>query len=284
MMHYDESRIYEKILPILFFVAMLIFSGSLTIATAALGVFFPGGIVVSRILAKQKRPTAGMASLFAVFAAYVAVILFVMLIEYGIDLDPESITEPITNEIKLALGDVYSLLQGSPFVAGLTQANFVYTFYITILCSLPTMMGLLILATSALCYWTTKAIICKKERADLEKTQFFGSFDLIRISHMGGVIYTLSSLMATFSSTTNEAIIFGTVTSIMSVVLCYAGASLIAFIMKMKGATPIFRYFIYALIFILCFNSTVRSLLSLIGLIDCFWHLRRFVPPSARYL
>jgi uncharacterized protein YybS (DUF2232 family) len=130
-----------------------------------------------------------------------------------------------------------------------------------------------------------KSILRRKRNVDPESVKFFSSFDLFRVSPAGGAVYLVASILGFLVTTSNAVVIVGTVDTVMNAVFCYGGASVIGFFMKMHGVSNGVRGFVYFLLVALClFVPGPSSILSLIGLFDCFWNVRRFIRPSAKYM
>jgi len=289
---FDPFRIIEKLVPVVFFIAALLLTDSLTAAVFLLGVFFPAGIALSRVLEKRKGFNSGTATQFLVLCIYLMVLFAALLLEYGEGFDPESVFAPFRENLKAFFSEVYALIPKdgltslSPYIEDFpyTERNFVYILYKIITTMLPAYILLNLLGASALSYWTVKSIVYSKYRRDgiPEELKFFGGFDTFRASKAAGAAYTIIALFAIFSMSGAELMALSTFRILLSAVFCYEAVSLAVFALKMHNVPKAARLLAGALLTGMCFFVPVaQTVLALIGLADCFYNLRRFINPSA---
>ena len=287
----DPYGIGEKLVPVVFFIATLLLTKSLALAVLLLGVFFPGGIALANSVRKEKTFNEGVARLFLVLCIYLLIIFGVVLIEYGTDFDPKSIFRPLEDLLKSLLSEVYPFIQKeaalslNPYLIELpyTEENFVYAFYRVITETLPAYMGLILLAASSIAYWTVKTVIYSryKKQSVPEQLKFFGSFDTVRVSRAAGIIYILLSFMIMLATSSFELVVITTFKTLLAAALCYDTVSVAAFALKMYNVPKPVRIFISIILFgIAACSSVAVAVFSLVGLMDCFYNIRRFINPA----
>lgn len=284
---YDPTRgLYEKILPVLFALVAIFVTDSITVTAILLGVFCPGGYILSWAIGSKKNLNSAVAAQVLVYLLYTVVVFVILLGEYG-NFDLDNIIEPFAATLKDTYGQVYDIMAATPYasVISVTKNNFVYDMYMSSLEIIPSLVILSLLLTSTVSYWTAKSILRKQKSIDRKDIEFFGSFDTFHVSKVGGIMYVLLSLIALFVSTHEGIIIVSTLNTALTMIFCYEGLSFIAYVMKLHGASKLVRVIAYAVVFILCILPFgLSSILSILGLMDCLWHLRRFIRPSARFM
>lgn len=282
---YAPSVAYERLLPIIFTVASLLVTDSLTLTAFLLGVFLPGGYMMAWVIGARKKFSNAVSSQFLVYAIYTVVVFLIALGEIS-DFDLDNLIKPFAATVKDMFGQMYDVIVTLPYEGfTVTRDNFIYDFYKTTISLIPSFAAIFYLATGTLSYWMAKSVLRRKRNLDPESVKFFSNFDLFRVSPVGGGVYVIVSILALIVTTTKAAVIIATVDTVMNVVFCYGGASVIGFFMKMRGIGRGVRGFVYFMLIIVClFVPGPSSILSLIGLFDCFWNLRRFIRPSAKYM
>ncbi len=282
---YAPSVAYERLLPVIFTVASLLITDSLTLTALLLGTFLPGGYMMAWIIGSRKKFSYAVSSQFLVYAIYTVVVFLIAWGELG-DFDLDNLMGPFATTLKDMFGQVYDVIVTLPYEGfNITRDNFIYDFYRTTISLIPSFAAISYLATGALSYWMAKSVLRRKRNLDPESVKFFSNFDLFRVSPVGGGVYVIVSILALLVTSSNGTVIIGTIDTVMNAVFCYGGASLIGFFMKMHGIGRGVRGFVYFMLIVVCLLvPTVSSILSLIGLFDCFWNLRRFIRPSAKYM
>lgn len=278
----DEKHIATRIFVLAVFGAALLFFGNLTQAFLLLCLFFPGGLALSSAVRKEYPLNDTVLRMFLAMALSLFLTGGCWLIEFGTDMKLSSLSDPLIAACKEFFGQVYDSLLASGTYAYLlpVRDSFIYSSFQLTVATIPVMISLFLLTVSVPSYWLIKKIYTLMNRTEPDKVRFFGAFIYTRISKTGAVIYMITSILTIFASSGADGLFFSTVESVLTFVFCYAGTALIGFLMKMKGLPSGVRYLVYCLLFILCLLPFgLRNLISLIGFVDAFWHLRRFIRP-----
>ena len=269
------SRLCSQAVVAVFYIITLAVTKDPIPGLMLLLLFFPVGLAVgSCCSARKKLNTAGGMSLL-----YGSVFFLLMFTAYTVfstypDISFTSAAENIKDLIIPEIETAVSSLLGEDLGIS-SEYSYVYSFeYIATLAFsyIPTVIGLWFIGSATVAFWLLKAVF----KAFNQDVSFMGCFSEFKVSRTGAFIYflaTVASVLSMGSALSTTAVNF---TGIMSIVLSYAGISLISFLLDLKNISDPLKYIIIGvLLFLGLMPFGFSYLLSLVGLADAYLDIRR---------
>lgn len=258
------------------FIAVLLFSGSVSGALMFLLMFFPVGSALGIGFRSKKgfNETMALVSLFAAGLGLLALILFVG--EFSDwSFDAKDALSPVFNKMKEFMLESFSAADpavNSLFESkGASLAQFVNTSCLLLVSYIPLIYMGFMLCLAVLAFWMIKAIMIRTDTP----VNFMGRFDGCRISYLGALLYFISTIVMLFSSNSVLGIAIANFSNIMTYVFAYAGISLIAYFLDFKNFSPFFKWAILIFAFAVCLIPTgLLNIISLLGIVDAYWNIR----------
>ena len=268
------SRLCSQAVVAVFYIITLIVTKDPTPGLLILALFFPVGLAVgSGCMMRKKLNSTGAGALIygsvfflIVFAVYA---VFSTYPDVSFSAAAENIKGMIVPEIEKA---IFSIMESDQNIS--SEYNYIYSYeYLASLAFsyIPTVIGIWIIGSATVSFWLLKAIF----KVFDQDVAFMGRFSEFKVSRTGAFVYflaTIASVMAMGSALSTTALNFS---GVMSVVLSYAGISLISFLLELKNVSDPVRYIIVGFLLLVGLMPFGFSyLLSLVGLFDAYLDIR----------
>lgn len=275
-MIYVKQPWIQGIGSLVVFVAAWAISGSASAALLFLLLFLPIGVALGlSFKAKlQLNESVSFAVLNSVVFGVVALLVFIGEFSEG-SFDIKSVLEPIFLTFKDNLQAAFTVNDQS-FVSlfetmGVSVEQYVDYIYLNVIYNIPTFFVCFILFISVIVFWTLKAIF---KRTPV-KVDFMGRFDGCRISPVGAILYSVSTLLYLFSSTTAFGVAVSNFSNVMTYVMAYAGISLIAYFLDFKNFSPFIKNALIIVSVAVCLiPGGFLNIIALLGFLDSCWNIR----------
>lgn len=266
----NASRIVSQAVIAVFYIASVFVFNDPVPGLLILAMFFPVGWAVgTAYLMKRNLNSAGaMAVMFGavfIFAVFAVYALFTV----GNFADAaENLKNTFVPQVESMLTEAFSVQ------SEITDNMYLYsvsTIASAIFSYIPAAIAIWYLFCSAVSF----SVLRKALKAAQEDVSFMGEFSDFRVSRAGAVAYFIASLISllTLGSAVGTATL--NFTGVMSVVLAYAGISLVNYILDFKNIPDILRRIIIIALFAVgILPIGISYLLSILGLVDSYLNIR----------
>lgn len=265
-------------------VVLFFFSGTLWELFLYLSVFLPAGVALFLSVSYKKNFNSSIASAFLATVVFTAVIFLVFVWENSEPFSFDAAFASLFNYVKEIIAESYDLLNGLAEAGGvsftsLTKADYVSVMFSQLLISVPVLYSALDLMFLTFSNRIIKALFGRTVGKGEKETEFFGKLRYFKMSTVGGVFYLISNLIYIFLDGQDIISIFLNIfVNVMSFILAFEGLAVIVSFMALKEVKKPLRILTVVLAVFLCFTplGIFYYLLTLIGLWDCLYNVRRF--------
>ncbi len=269
-----SSRICSQCVIVLFYIVCLAVTKDPVISLLPLLTFFPVGWAVGQsVHTKSNLNSTGATALLTGSVFCVIVFFFYAFYSTYPDISLQTAAENIQNTV---LTYIENFLYELVFPDSGQLSEYLYTYSFSELSSdifsyAPTIIACWFLLSATVAFFVLKFTF------DLfqQDVSFMGGFGDFRVSKTGAVVYFIATLLTLISSDSVFLVAFVNFYSAMSVVMTYAGISLVGFFLEFKNIPVILRRVIMAVIIICSIIPIgISSILSLVGLLDSYLNIR----------
>lgn len=272
--HPKVTRITSQSIIAVFYIITLIVTKDPIPGLMILLLFYPAGLAAGYCCMMKKRVN----SIGAHALLYGSVFFLLVFIVYAIfstypDISFTTASENIKNmfipEIEKAISAIFG---GGQDTASEYDYIYSYEYLATLVYSyIPTVVGLWLLVSS---YIASRGLKLIYKYFD-QDASFMGGFSDFRVSRTGAYVYFLATIVSLFAMGSALSVTALNFSGVMSVVLSFAGISLISFLLELKNVSDPIRYIIIAvLLFVGLMPFGLSYLLSLVGLLDSYLDIR----------
>ena len=272
-----QSCLCSQAVVALFYIVTLIVTKDPVPGLVMLLLFFPVGWSVGMACYMRRRLNSagamsvlsGTAFIFVIFLVYA---VFSTYPDISLTAAGENIRDLIIPELESAIASFFEI--ESEITGQTSEYTYIYSYESIasfVFSYVPTVVGVWLLFSSTVSFWLLKAVF-KLFKQDVS---FMGEFGDFKVSRTGAFIYFLSTVFTVTAMGTALGTVAVNFSGVMSVVLAYAGISLISFILELKNVPDYLRYIIVGVLFLFgLMPFGISYILSFVGLIDSYLDIR----------
>ena len=268
-----KSRAVSQGIVALFYIATVFVLKNPVPGLLLLATFFPVGLAVGTAFGMRKNlnSAGAMSVLFGsvfVLLTFVVYAVYSTMPDISFSAAAESIREAFVPQVEsvleAAVGAQAELNDGMYLYSISTIADAVFSY-------IPAAIAVWFLFSSAVSF----AVLRTAQKSASNDVSFMGDFSGFRVSKAGAIVYFIASVIALFTLGTPVGTAAMNFTGVMSVVLSYAGISLVSFFLEFKNISNVLRRIIIVLLFVIAvFPIGFSYLLSILGLVDAYINIR----------
>lgn len=287
------GEILPKILSTAVLLLLWPISGSFTAALTISFLFLPAGLGIAVSFKQRKGFTTAMAASLLFAAVFAIPMAFTAMAEFTRGFSMAELLNNIGSIVKNNFSAFFGMLPqelSQIFLSSLgisSTGTLSDVLYANLIYSLPGTVCLFLLLTFSFAYWLFRWLCIKQAPPQMRDSYYFMShFYLVRISTVAAMIYMLTSLLTFMSLEYEDAMFFSNLLNIFSYVFAYEGIAVVDYLLyrRFKAHTAVRTLAILFLGGLCILPLGASSLLSLIGIADSCWNLRRFIPAKEGYV
>jgi len=283
----NEKQPYFLIgMTIFTFIAVLIFTSSVTTSFLAVFTFFPIGLSlgISYINKSNINKTVSLSFIFSIIGMLIIFIFFIFENSRGFSIE-EAFTpiKSFLNTVFSAYFNVLSQNMDTSIIGNMTETDFAKQMTAVLLELSPALIAVYLGLFAIICsYWLLKFML-KKIGNDAKNMSVFTT---LTISKTGAVLYFISlTLSLLFADNMLISSILYNITFIFSYVFAYSSLSLIGFYMNYKNFSPYIKIFVFITVIGFCILPFgLINILSVLGVSDSIYNLRKRITKGIEHL